>query len=46
MSHYNLQEANYSKLDKNISIAIITAQFNKKFTDELEELNKNFFIKK
>lgn len=46
MSQYTLQEANYSELDKNLSIAIITAQFNKNFTDELEELNKDFLVKK
>ena len=28
------------KLDKNISIAIITAQFNKNFTEQLELLNE------
>lgn len=44
MSHYTLQKEDYSKLDKNISIAIITAQFNKNFTDKLEELNKEFLI--
>ena len=42
MSHYTLQKEDYSKLDKNISIAIITAQFNKNFTDQLEVLNKDF----
>ena len=44
MSHYTLQKEDYSKLDKNISIAIITAQFNKNFTEELETLNKKFLI--
>jgi 6,7-dimethyl-8-ribityllumazine synthase len=44
MSHYTLQKEDYSTLDKNISIAIITAQFNKNLTDQLEELNKEFFI--
>lgn len=44
MSHYTLQKEDYSKLDKNISIAIITAQFNKNFTDQLELLNKDFLI--
>ena len=44
MSHYTLQKEDYSSLDKNISIAIITAQFNKNFTNQLETLNKEFFI--
>jgi 6,7-dimethyl-8-ribityllumazine synthase len=44
MSHYTLQKEDYTMLDKNISIAIITAQFNKDFTEQLEELNKEFFI--
>jgi 6,7-dimethyl-8-ribityllumazine synthase len=46
MSHYTLQESDYSNLDKNISIAIITAQFNIDLTDELEKLNKDFLIQK
>jgi 6,7-dimethyl-8-ribityllumazine synthase len=44
MSHYTIEKEDYSTLDKNISIAIITAQFNKNFTDQLELLNKDFFI--
>ena len=44
MSTYTLEKEDYSKLDKNISIAIITAQFNKGYTTELELLNKNFLI--
>lgn len=44
MSHYTLQKEDYSQLDKNLSIAIITAQFNKNYTSELELLNKNFLI--
>jgi 6,7-dimethyl-8-ribityllumazine synthase len=44
MSHYTLQKEDYSKLDKNLSVAIITAQFNKNYTTELELLNKNFLI--
>jgi 6,7-dimethyl-8-ribityllumazine synthase len=46
MSHFTLQESDYSNLDKNISIAIITAQFNIHLTDELEKLNKDFLIQK
>lgn len=44
MSQYTLEEANYTKLDRNIKIAIITAQFNKNYTDQLEELNKKFLL--
>lgn len=44
MSHYTLQKEDYSKLDKNLSIAIITAQFNKSYTTQLELINKNFLI--
>ena len=44
MSHYTLQKQDYSKLDKNISIAIITAQFNKDLTNQLETLNKEYLI--
>ena len=44
MSHYILEKEDYSTLDKNISIAIITAQFNKNFTDKLEKINKDFLI--
>jgi 6,7-dimethyl-8-ribityllumazine synthase len=46
MSHYTLQESDYSNLNKNINVAIITAQFNKNLTDELEKLNKEFLIQK
>jgi 6,7-dimethyl-8-ribityllumazine synthase len=44
MSHYTLQKGDYSKLDKSISIAIITSEFNKNFTDTLRQLNKDFFL--
>lgn len=44
MSHYSLQKADYSQLDKNTRIAIITAQFNLEFTKQLEEVNKNFCL--
>jgi 6,7-dimethyl-8-ribityllumazine synthase len=46
MSHYTLQESDYSNLDKNIKVAIITAQFNIDLTNELERLNKEFLIQK
>lgn len=46
MSHYTLEKEDYSQLDTNISIAIITAQFNKNFTDNLTKVNKDFFIER
>ena len=44
MSFYTLEKQDYSKLDKNINIAIISAQFNKKFTDSLTQVNKDFLV--
>jgi len=44
MSHYTLKKADYSTLDKNIKIAIITAQFNLNYTQQLEDINKDFLI--
>lgn len=44
MSHYTLKKADYSQLDKNIKVAIITAQFNLNFTQQLEDVNKKFLI--
>ncbi|MDD2907193.1 MAG: 6,7-dimethyl-8-ribityllumazine synthase [Candidatus Gracilibacteria bacterium] len=48
MSNYKMQNGDYSKLDKNLKIVFVTAEFNRNFTKALEdinekELNKNGF---
>ncbi len=42
MSHYTLKKADYTTLDKNTKVAIITAQFNLNYTQQLEDVNVDF----
>ena len=48
MSNYKIQEKNYSEIDKNLNIVFISAEFNREYTKNLENineelLNKNWF---
>ena len=40
MSNYIIKENNYSKLDKNIKIVFISAEFNREYTKQQEEVNE------
>jgi len=40
MSNYKMQNWDYSKLDKNIKIVFVTAEFNRFFTKSLEDVNE------
>lgn len=40
MSNYKMQLWDYSKLDKNIKIVFVTAEFNRDFTKALEDVNE------
>lgn len=40
MSNYKMQIWNYSKLDKNIKIVFVSAEFNRDFTKALEDVNE------
>lgn len=42
MSNYKQKLHNLDKLDKNIKIAFISAEFNRNYTLSLEEVNKDF----
>lgn len=42
MSHYKITLVDISKIKKSIKIGIVTADFNKHYTDALEEKNMNF----
>lgn len=42
MSDYKIQNTDYSALDKNIKIAFVTAEFNRNFTQALEDINESF----
>jgi len=42
MSDYKMQKQNYSNLNKNIKIVFISAEFNRNFTKNLEDINENF----
>lgn len=45
MSTYTIQLADISHIKKSIKIAMITADFNKEYTDALEKKNKDFLKK-
>lgn len=40
MSNYKMQNWDYSKLDKNIKVVFVTAEFNRNFTKSLEDINE------
>lgn len=40
MSNYKMQIWDYSKIDKNIKIVFVTAEFNRDFTKALEDVNE------
>ncbi|MCP4522783.1 MAG: hypothetical protein GY828_01035, partial [Candidatus Gracilibacteria bacterium] len=42
MSTYSIQQGDYSQINKDIRISIITAEFNQIFTKQLEEINIKF----
>lgn len=42
MSDYKMKEADYSILNKNIKIVFISSEFNRNFTESLEEKNELF----
>jgi len=44
MSEYILKNEDFSELNKESKIIIITSEFNEEFTLELEWENKKFFI--
>jgi 6,7-dimethyl-8-ribityllumazine synthase len=44
MSHYKTQLHDISKIDKNIRIAFIKAEFNLEYTKRIEKENTDFFI--
>jgi 6,7-dimethyl-8-ribityllumazine synthase len=43
MSDYKIQLQDITSMKKNIHIAIVKAEFNKKYTDGLEQINIDFF---
>jgi 6,7-dimethyl-8-ribityllumazine synthase len=45
MSNYKIQDADYSKINKDIKIVIISAEFNREYTLGLEEKNITFLEK-
>lgn len=45
MSHYSLQEKDYSSLDKNIKIVIVSTEWNRNYTLQMEEINQKFLEK-
>lgn len=46
MSHYKIQLTDIKKIDKNIKIWIVTAEFNKEYSEALEKTNIDFFHEK
>jgi len=46
MSNYKMVEWDYSTLDKNSKIVFISSEFNRNFTQELEEINEKFLKNK
>lgn len=46
MSNYKMQESDYSVLDKNIKIVVLSAEFNRDFTKGLEDKNIEFLNEK
>lgn len=42
MSHYKITLNDISHINKNIKIGVVTADFNKHYTDALEEKNVSF----
>ncbi|MDD3144520.1 MAG: 6,7-dimethyl-8-ribityllumazine synthase [Candidatus Gracilibacteria bacterium] len=40
MSNYKMQNGDYSKLDKNMKVVFVTAEFNRDFTKALEDINE------
>lgn len=40
MSNYKIKNTDYSKLDKNIKIVIISSEFNRNYTKKLEDINE------
>lgn len=46
MSDYKIKENNYSNIDKNIKIVFISAEFNRNYTQDLENINEELLNKK
>lgn len=42
MSDYNIEPRNITAIPKNIEIAFITADFNKEFTSEMEQISEDY----
>jgi 6,7-dimethyl-8-ribityllumazine synthase len=45
MSDYKIREQDYNNIDKNSKIVFISAEFNRNFTKELEDINEKFLKK-
>ncbi|MBT3853561.1 hypothetical protein HOF65_06415 [bacterium] len=45
MSNYKIQEKNYSEIDKNLNIVFISAEFNREYTKNLENINEELLNK-
>jgi hypothetical protein len=45
MSNYKIQENNYSEIDKNLNIVFISAEFNREYTEKLENINEKLLNK-
>lgn len=42
MSNYKIQKSDYSNIDKDINIVILTSEFNRDLTEKLENINIDF----
>ena len=45
MSNYTISQKNYDTLDKNMNIVFVSAEFNKPFIEQLENINQAFLEK-
>jgi len=45
MSDYKIKENNYSHINKDIKIVFISAEFNREYTEALENINEKFLKK-
>ena len=43
MSNYKMVEKDYSSLDKNLRIVFISSEFNREFTEKMENINEKYF---